>query len=197
MGILAIDLLGDRLVDTDGQDHLLVVVAELHLIEQPRGTREGLVLQTLGCEVVGGQRELLVLIIAIIVVIGQIGLLLGGYHFPHQLDGGVVLPAIATLLGFDGHLGQLFTVGAQGDREGVLRQIVDGELERLIAHIADGKLPTLFAGDGEFSVDIGDDGQVVILIHHTGIGQRLTRLCINNGACELLGGQLQAGHQEG
>ena len=92
--VLAVELLRDSLVDGDGQRQLVVVLAHLHLVEQPLALLEDALLQGLGRQVVECQHDLLVVVVLVVVVLLQVGALLGGNHLLHQLNGRVVLAAV-------------------------------------------------------------------------------------------------------
>ncbi len=90
--VAAVDVLRDGLVDGDGQDELVVVGAGLHLVEQPLALAdETAVDEFVGADVVHGQRDFLILVVLIVVVVLQVGLLLGCDDAAHELNGGIVL----------------------------------------------------------------------------------------------------------
>ena len=97
MGVLAIDMLGDGLVDTNGQDELIVEWAHLDLVEQPLALLELGVLKVDGLQVVHGQSNLLILGELIVRMVVEGGLLLGGNHSLHQLYGRIVLARVFAL----------------------------------------------------------------------------------------------------
>ena len=97
MGVLAIDMLGDGLVDTNGQDELIVEWAHLDLVEQPLALLELGILKVDGLQVVHGQSNLLILGELIVRMVVEGGLLLGGNHSLHQLYGRIVLARVFAL----------------------------------------------------------------------------------------------------
>ena len=93
---LTIELLRYGLVNADRQHQLVGVGTHLHMIEQPGRLGERRLFQLLWGEVVECYGETLVFVVAVIVVVGQIGLLLCRHHALHQFYGRVVLAAVAT-----------------------------------------------------------------------------------------------------
>ena len=181
--VLAIDDLRHRLVDTDGQYHLLVILADFHLIQQPRGAGEWFLLQFLRRQVVGGQRQLFILVVFVEVVVGKVGLLLGSDDLLHQLYGGVVLTTVLTFLRTDRHLFQLLVVCLQRDVHLGAGLVVDGDFHVLIAYGTEGELPSQMLGNGVVAFNIGNHGKVVPLIDHAGIGYLLAGFSIGDTSC--------------
>ena len=107
MWILTVYNLRDGLIHADGKDHLVVVFADLYLIHQPRGAGEWFFFQTFRSEVISSQRQFLVFVVLIEVVVREIAEFLGSNHLLHQFYSGVVLSAIAASFSGDGHLCQL------------------------------------------------------------------------------------------
>ena len=163
------------------------------MLLQPGCTAVGLLQQALGGDVVGSQGQLLVLVVAVEVVVGQVGELLGLDDLPHQLHSGVVLSAVLAFLGIDGHLLQRQLVGAQGDVQLAALLLGDGELLRLVAHGAEGESPALMAVDAELAVDVADDCHAVPLVDDTGVWHTLAGLTVDDASCQLL---CQHGHSE-
>ena len=95
MGVFAVQLLTDRLINGDWQHQFIIILAHLHLVEQPLALLEDTLLQALGGQVVETQHQLLVVIVLIVVLVLQVGLLLRCHHLLHQLHGGIVLTAVA------------------------------------------------------------------------------------------------------
>ena len=184
--ILAVDMLRHGLFDADGENELVRVLALLHLVQQPRCTGVGLLLQPLRCEVVGGQSQFLIFVVFVVVVVRQVAEFLGCDNLLHQFHGGVVLTAVFASLGLDGHLLEHGIVGLQGDVQRHLRGGVDEHHLRLVAHRTEGEAPACMTGDAVLPLKVGDNGNIVPLIHRTGIGQRLAGICIGDLALYIL-----------
>ena len=178
-------VLGYGLVDADGQHKLVGIVTHLHLVEQPGFGRERRSLQLVGRQVVDGNGESFVFVVAIEVVVAQVGLLLGSHHALHQFHGGVVLAAIAVAAGLDGDALQLLSVGLQRDVQMAAGATVDGDDARFVAQGTHRDVPSLVAVDGVFAPDVGHSRDVVTLINDAGKGNRIARLIINHSATNL------------
>ena len=81
--VLAVDMLAQRLVHEQRQNHLVVVYAALHLIEHPFRLRESLGLQVFRRDVVYRHGHLLVFVVLVEVVVGNVRALLRRNHSSH------------------------------------------------------------------------------------------------------------------
>ena len=68
-----------------------------------------------GLDVVERERYLLVVQIFVVGVVVEVGALLGRDDAPHQLNGGVLLAAVAVALALDGNLGEEVRLGHEAD----------------------------------------------------------------------------------
>ena len=160
LGVLAVDVLCHGLVYGDGQDALLVVGAGLDKVYQPRGALEDALLHVGGGDVVESEGDLLVPVVLVVVVVLEVGALLGGDDAAHELHGGVVLAAVLALAGADGHLVQTLGLCLELDGEvGGLLVYADGL--RHVAHRTDGEAPAVVPLDGELAHAVARHRHVV------------------------------------
>ena len=169
--LLAVYMLGHRLVHREGQGQLVVPGRKLHLVQHVVTLAEELVVQLLGLDVIQGERQLLVLVVLVVVIILQRGALLGGNHPSHQLHGGVVLAAIPTPLRPHHHLLERLAVFPQLHQQ-VLLVGLHLELLRLITHRAHGHLPSVVTLYREAPLAVGRHGDVSPLVGDTGVRDR-------------------------
>ena len=95
VGMLAVDLLRDGLIHTDGQNEFAVVFAFLHLVLEPRFFLHLGLFEFFGSDIVECESEFLVFVILIVVAVVEVGAFLRLHHLLHQFDGRIVFPAIS------------------------------------------------------------------------------------------------------
>ena len=166
--LLAVYMLGHRLVHREGQGQLVVPGRKLHLVQHVVTLAEELVVQLLGLDVIQGERQLLVLVVLVVVIILQRGALLGGNHPSHQLHGGVVLAAIPTPLRPHHHLLERLAVFPQLHQQVLL---VGRYLYHLglIAHGTHRHRPAIVAIDAETPHAIRRDRNVIPLVRNASV----------------------------
>ena len=98
LGVLAVDVLRNSLVYRHGKDELAVVGRCLYLVLNVRLVLELARSKVFGLDVVKGKRNLLILVVLIIVVVFEMGTLLGGNDTLHQLHCRIILARIAFAL---------------------------------------------------------------------------------------------------
>ena len=174
MGFLAVDFLRDGLVDGDGQNHLFVILAHLHLVFQPRHLLELGRLQFLVGDFVDGECNLLVFVVLVEVAVVEVGFLFVGNHLPHQFHSRVVLAAVSLFLGTHGNLLEHLGVGLELDVEFRGGTGINGYHLRLIAYRTEGELPSVVSGDGIMAVDFRHHGHSVSFVDGTGKGDAVT-----------------------
>ena len=115
-GILAPQMFGHHFIDRQRQPQFVGVLTGVNLLSKPRITLEDTLLERLFLDIVEAECYLLITLIAIVVVTLQVGFLLVGNHLAHQINGRVVLSAIArTFLRLDGHFTKRTIVRSQSD----------------------------------------------------------------------------------
>ena len=140
-------------------------------------------------DIVEGQRQLLILVILVEVVVAQVTALLGGYHLLHHFHSGVVLTAVPSALGLDCHFLQHIVVGLQLHEIVALHVAVHHRGMRHIANGTECQRPSVMTGNPVVAVDVGGHTDVVSLVLHAGERNGLTRLGIGHRARDhLLGG---------
>ena len=182
----AVDVLGDRLVDGQWQDELVVVGAHLNLVEQPLLLLDLRVVDEVGRNLIGGKRQFLIAVILIEIAQREVGALLGGNHLAHQLYRRVVLSAVAVAPRLDRHFPQLAGVVLQLDVKTSRGAPVDGDSQRLVANGTEGQRPALVAPDAILALEVGSHGYPVALIDDAGVGDAFTGLFVGDDTRNLL-----------
>ena len=186
VGLLAVYLLRYGLVDTHRQDHLVVVGTHLHLVDIPFLLFALRVLQRFRLDVVQGQRQLLILVVLVEVVVGQVGEFLGSDHLLHHLHGRIVLAAVSAFLGTHLHLLEHPVVRLQLHEVVALHVAVHHRGVSHVAHGTEGQHPPVVARYLVVAVDVGSHADVVPLVLHAGKGDSLPRLGIRHATADHL-----------
>ena len=137
LGVFAVDLAGDRLVDGDGENPFPGGRVALDMFLEERHPLETALLEDLLRHFVEGEGEFLVFVVAVVFVLREVAPFLGGDDFTHEFDGGVVLAAVflltATHDGLAHLLGVVFKFNvydggvADGDALGFVSYVGDAQ----------------------------------------------------------------------
>ena len=179
-GILTVDIPRHRFVHTHRQNQLVIIWAQLQLVEHPLFLTEDTVFHVLRTQFIEGQRKLLVFVILVEVVVGQIGLLLGGNHPSHQFYGRIVPTRITVSSARNRHVLQLCPLRFQGYSHRRFRVRADFDSQRLIAHSTECQFPTIMTVYGKLSFRITAYHHVVSTIYRTGIRDVLAVVIIHD-----------------
>ena len=194
MGRAAVDVAGDRLVETDREDKLIVVDTGFDLIDEPLVLLTEIAFDIVGLDVVHGQRYLLVVVVFVVGVVGEVGALLGGDDATHELDGGILLAAITLALAFHRDFRQEIRLGHQADVEVDGGVFIDVNALVLVADGREGEFPAVVALDGEASGMVGSHRNLVTTIAEGGKGDAVAGDGIEDLSLNVL--RLSAGPKE-
>ena len=116
--VLSVDFLRDSLVYRDGENEFVVVGTTLNLVNEPLFLLELRRVQQLWGYFVECQRQFLVLVVLVEVMVVKVGLLLVLHDLLHQFYGRVVLAAVSRAFRLHGHFLQCPCVRLQLHVEG-------------------------------------------------------------------------------
>ena len=178
-------MLRDGFVYRDWQNELMIIGTRLHLVGEPLLFGKEATVDVGLLNIVHRQRNLLILVVLVEIMIGQIRFLLRSNHPFHQFHCRIILAAITIALGSHHHFFQRARVGLElhGHRKGRIR--LHGELFALITHRTNGEYPPLMMLNRETSLCIAAHGHVVPFIGSAGISNRIARQYIGHYACDL------------
>ena len=183
LGVLAIDVARDDLVDRDGQDELARFVAHFDVFLQEGQVLEFPLLEDFVRDFVEGERDFAVFVDGVEVVHLEVAALLGIDDFAHQLYGGVVLARVFVFFldGDDGladevlHRFQLHVVGAGRAGTDAFGLVADNrEAQFFVAQ-----------GQGVFALGIGLY-VLPVFVGHVDKGQGFAGLFVCHGAGDAL-----------
>ena len=184
--ILPVDLARHGLRHVQRQDELAVLRAQLHLVHQPLALAEQLAREVFGRDVVQSERQFLVFVVLVEVVVLQFGALLGGNDAPHELHGRVVLARVAMAFLLHGDACQLVGLGFQGDAHFLFGVRTDAQVERFVPECAESKRPSVVSVDGEPAVLVGRHHDVVPFVDGTCVGDGVSCGVVHDDARQFL-----------
>jgi len=172
LGTFAVDGLGSRLLDGDGQNHLVGLGRHFHLVFEEREFLVDAFLHFLRRDVVDGHLHLLVFLVLVVVVLLELQGFLVLDDLLHELHGGVVLARVLLFLGLDDDFGKHHVGGCQLYVE-YFR--AGGELHFLgdVAYGGEGQfIPAFTCLHLVFSVSVGDAAYAFSFVLYGDIHQR-------------------------
>ena len=184
--IFAIDNLSQRLVHRQRKDVLVDFRTILHLLAEERILLEELgFTQGVGRDVIQGQRQFLIYIIVIMILLLQVVQFLAGHHLLHQLHRRIVLSRIALTLWLDHHFIQQIVRRGHFYRQ-LLGVLVNRHSLGVISHRRKGQcLPFRKLIHLKTAIDIRDGSYPFTFIKDIGIRNGLAGLCILQNAIDL------------
>ena len=197
MRVFTVNMLGNGLVNADGQNKLVVQRTYLHLVEQPLLLLEFGVFQIHRFQVVHCQRNLLILSKLVIRMIVERGLLLSGNHTLHQLDRRIILTRVPALaLRPDLNVFQGAALRLQPDAQ--LRTCLSLNLYILtsVTQCRDGQRPSVVTLNLEHACLIGRYHHMVSAVDSAGKRNAVACCRVYHHALNLLCADIQSHHQQ-
>ena len=187
LGVAAVDLLADLLLDGQRQDEFARLGAHLDVLLQEGEVLEVVVLKDLVGKLVEGKGHLLVFLIGEEVALVEVAGGLGSDDLLHHIDGGVVLAAVLALALGDDDLLHGIVALEEFDVDLLRTGLLDGDGVGVVAY--HGELQRALAGlDAVLAIDVGygqGTGRLGILDAHA--GHRLAVLLVCNRSGYVLG----------
>ena len=122
----------------------------------------------------------------VVVAQREVGALLGGNDLTHQLDGWIVLTAVAVALGLDGDLLEALRVVLELDVESARGVGGNGDSASLIADSTEGERPARVACNGVMAINVGRHGDLMAFVDDAGVGHGLAGFSVGNSTTKLL-----------